>query len=84
MKHAALVYQGGIANVFDMDGPTPVRLMQHAFSACEMFATGLHVAGVRVTSYACNKTGDITNAEWTRDLLSAPFSDDFRPVNSVR
>ncbi len=86
---AVLVYQAGIANVFEVDSAdtTPgnrnaVRLMQSDFRTCEAFARGMVAAGAQVYSCACNMAGDIVDQQWTDDLESAPFSDKFRPVNS--
>lgn len=86
-KSFALVYQAGIANVFEVDclntatfGREAKRLMQGDFKTCEAFAFGLAVAGHIVHTCACNMAGDITNQPWTFDLESAPFSDKFRPV----
>lgn len=81
ITHASLVYQGGIANVFDTsDLAHTKRLMQHAFSACEYFAKGLEAAGVQVTTLYCNKAGDIIDAQWFSPLDDAPFSDKFSPA----
>jgi len=69
----ALVYQAGIANVFEVTnfgyeiaqrGDTR-RLLQSDFHSCEYFARGMKAAGANVRSYGCNKAGDITNNEWS-------------------
>src|SRR5690348_5829197 len=88
----ALVYQAGIANVFavDINGLKPEtrkktkRVLQSDFRGCEMFCRGLMEAGAQVRSYACNEAGDIQERVWSLDLTSAPFSDQFKPVNSIR
>ena len=87
VRKAVLVYQAGLANVFAVDcfnmveyGRNARRLMQHAFSPCENFARGLAAAGVLVATAHCNQAGDITNARWSEDLDSAPFSRHFQPV----
>ena len=89
MKYAALVYQAGIANVFELGNMSldlvqrdAKRLMQADFRKCENFAQGLKAAGVAVTTAACNKAGDIIHMEWSIDLDAQPFSDQFRPVFS--
>lgn len=89
MKYAALVYQAGIANVFELQAMTltePARvaqlLFQSDFRACENFARGLKAAGVQVTTAACNQAGDIKHSTWCADLDEHPFSDKFRPVFS--
>ena len=87
---AVLVYQAGIANVFEVqtfnmanDGLRKARrLAQNTFSACEHFALGLGEAGVIVRSAACNQAGDIASAHWTDNLEDAPFSDIFQPVKA--
>ena len=95
MKRAVLVYQAGIANVFevdtfnmaDTDGRT--RLIQADFHTCEAFARGLAVAGVKVASAACNQAGDIAGARWSAMLddksidaagNTPPFAESMRPV----
>lgn len=87
MKYAALVYQAGIANVFELQLLTldkstrqAKRLMQSDFRGCEMFARGLAAAGVSVSTAACNQAGDITDAEWSVNLDEQPFSESFHPV----
>ena len=86
-RRAMLVYQGGIANVFEVaafnvaeHGREARRLMQSDFRTCESFARGLAAAGAIVRSAACNQPGDIVNALWTDDLEGQPFSEKFRPV----
>lgn len=89
MKQAVLVYQAGIANVFEVQcfnmsdfGRDAKRLLQGTFGQCEMFAHGLKAAGVMVVSAHCNMAGDIINAHWSDFLLDAPFNDKFHPVYS--
>lgn len=91
MKYAALVYQGGIANVFEVDAlildapevRTARRLLQGSFHECEAFARGLQAAGVMVKTAHCNRAGDIANSDWDADLDNAPFSESFRPVSGA-
>lgn len=87
MKRAVLVYQAGIANVFEVTafnmadyGRDAKRLMQADFRSCENFARGLDCAGVKVATAHCNQAGDIVNARWSTNLDEAPFSDKFQPV----
>jgi hypothetical protein len=89
MKRAMLVYQGGMANVFEVKafnlvdyGRDAKRLMQGDFKTCELFALGLGAAGVMVRSAACNMAGDIINQRWTEDLEAQPFFESFRPVTA--
>jgi hypothetical protein len=80
-----LVYQAGIANVFEVDhfGLTSAergrtrRIMQHAFEPCAWFAKGLREAGGEVATVACNRAGDIAESEWSENLDEQPFSDKF-------
>lgn len=83
----ALVYQGGIANVFRVDsfnlsdcGRNATRIYQGDFRTGEAIAIGLGWAGAIVQTLACNKAGDIDRFHWTDDLDSQPFSDKFFPV----
>lgn len=85
ITHATLVYQGGIANVFATKRfackPQRERLIQSDFKACENFARGMEMSGVRVESMYCNQAGDILESDcWDSRLGDAPFSDCFRPV----
>jgi hypothetical protein len=87
VTRAVLVYQAGIANVFQVEsfnmanyGRDARRLLQSDFRTCEAFARGLVAAGVRVTSAACNRAGDVADAPWSEDLDEQPFSDKFCPV----
>ena len=78
MIKLVLVYQAGIANVFQIqsDG-TFKRILQASFKTCEGFMRGAQFAGADVDVAGCNRVGDIINAAWTRDLDSLPFSDQF-------
>jgi len=86
-KQAMLVYQAGIANVFEVDcfnlssfGRNAKRLLQSDFRTCEAFVSGLAHAGYYVATAHCNMAGDIKDQKWSFDLNDAPFSDKFRPV----
>ena len=89
MEYAALVYQSGIANVFQVDsanladyGREAKRLKQGNFRGCEAFAQGLVAAGIKVYSAHCNKAGDIQGQVWDDYLPDAPFFGDMHPVYS--
>ena len=89
-QRAMLVYQAGIANLFIVKafnlsgyGRKAQRIYQGDFRSCEMMALGLDRAGVCVKTAACNMAGDIAWATWSDDLDAQPFSDKFRPVNSL-
>ena len=84
MKYAFLVYQAGIANVFQVDclnladyGREAKRLYQGDFKSAYSFAKGLQTAGVCVKTAACNMAGDIAQQLWSEDLDAQPFSDKF-------
>ena len=88
-KVYALVYQAGIANVFEIRtanygtfGREAKRLLQADFRACEIFMRGILAGNDRALAItaACNMAGDIVNQEWSNDLNAAPFSDQFRPI----
>lgn len=83
----ALVYQAGIANVFQVEsfnlqdfGRDALRVYQGDFRGAELFAIGAGRAGAVVMSFACNRAGDIAREVWSDDLESAPFSESFGPV----
>lgn len=84
-----LVYQAGLANVFQVDsfnlcdfGREAKRLLQSDFRSCEWFARGLVADGAKVTTVACNMAGDITHQKWNDDLQAQPFSTSFSPIYS--
>jgi hypothetical protein len=87
IERAFLVYQAGIANVFQVDcfnlsnhGREAKRLMQGDFRTCETFSRGLGKAGTLVASAVCNEAGDIKDSQWSEDFESAPFRESFSPV----
>ena len=90
-RRIVLVYQAGIANVFEVDslnmsdyGRNAKRLMQADFRSCENFALGMKAAGCVVATAGCNMAGDIARQKWTTDLESLPFSDKFSPVGITK
>lgn len=78
-----LVYQGGLANVFQVEYKTPFnqRIYQGDFRTAENICYGAGLAGAVVRTSACNMAGDIAGQCWTTDLDSQPFSDKFHPQN---
>lgn len=78
MTKLVLVYQAGIANVFQIqsDGKFK-RVLQASFIECEWFMRGAQHAGADVDVAGCNRAGDIIDAAWTRNLESLPFHDKF-------
>lgn len=86
-KRFALVYQVGIANVFEVDcfnlspfGRNARRVYQGDFRTAEDIAYGCGAAGAVVITAAANLAGDIAEAKWTDNLEEQPFSDKFNPV----
>lgn len=82
MKKAMLVYQGGIANVFEVDcfnlnpfGRKAKRIYQGYFEGAQLFCQGLAVAGITVRTAGCNEAGDIMNSQWTENFESLPFAE---------
>jgi hypothetical protein len=82
MKKAMLVYQAGIANVFEVEcfnlasfGRDAKRLYQGDFYRAASFAKGLGAAGVTVMTAHCNQAGNITDAKWSDNMDDAPFYD---------
>lgn len=91
-KRIVLLYQGGIANLFEVDrfllNPCPERnarrLYQGCFRDAAMFARGMKEAGCTVRTLHANVCGDAANAAWSAELDDAPFSnyDSFIKVQS--
>lgn len=85
IKKFYLVYQAGIANVFERvtwtngEGATS-RVLQSDFRTCEIFCRGIRSMGGYVIPAWCNEAGDITNRQWNYDeFFLAPFDDKFAP-----
>ncbi len=89
MKKLMLVYQAGIANLFEVDtfslAPTQPctrrRIYQGDFRTAENIAIGAKIAGAEVRTAGCNMAGDIAECIWTYELDELPFSDQFHPIN---
>jgi hypothetical protein len=77
MTTLVLVYQGGIANVFELSDKGQKRILQASFNECEWFMRGAQYAGADVDVAGCNMAGDIANMAWTRNLELLPFHDKF-------
>jgi hypothetical protein len=78
MKEFALVYQAGIANVFRFIGGDKKELVyQGDFRTAESLVRGAKLAGAFVGVFACNRAGNIKDAEWTVNLDNQPFSEKF-------
>jgi hypothetical protein len=78
-----LVYQAGIANVFEVDcfnvaasgRELTYRLYQGDFYGALMYCRGAGRMGAVVRTVHCNMAGNVANQDWTEDLESAPFAD---------
>ena len=85
---AFLVYQAGIANVFQVDcfnlapfGREARRVFQGDFRGAVNFCHGLGVAGWAVKTAACKEAGDISDEVWSENLHYQPFSDQLVVLN---
>jgi hypothetical protein len=88
VKRAMLVYQAGIANVFEVTsfnlcdyGRDAKRLLQSDFHTCIAFSRGMAKAGAIVRTAYCNQAGDIVNSKWYEDFDNAPFHSEFCFLN---
>lgn len=79
---AMLVYQYGIANVFEVKcfnlnkfGRSAKRLYQGDFISARNIAYGIGLAGGIVRTANCDKVGDITREQWEDLTSDAVFSD---------
>jgi hypothetical protein len=72
-----LVYQCGLANVFDGER----RVLQHAYSVCETFCDGARAMGAAIEVKHCDKCGDVAlfRAEW-QDGPGDLWADKKRPA----
>lgn len=91
VRRFALVYQAGIANIFQVSafnaadyGRDARRVLQSDFRTAEAFARGCIADGAMVAAFHCNRAGDIIGATWDSDLDRAPFRDSMRPVFNVK
>lgn len=86
-RNIALVYQAGIANVFEISGDYATgerhRILQHAFIPCEWYAQGLRDNGNNLKVYSCNRAGDIKDAPWVEGMDDCPFRDSANPPKEV-
>src|SRR5262245_53263728 len=80
VRKAMLVYQAGIANVFEVDafhlapeGRNARRLMQNDFYTARIYCYGLAAAGATIRTAFCNQAGDITDETWSDDFDTLPF-----------
>lgn len=67
MKEFTIVYQCGLANVFDTTGGHEEhrrRVLQASFRECEAFMRGARAAGAEVRIRHADVAGDCTLANW--------------------
>jgi hypothetical protein len=85
----ALVYQAGLANVFQCRtanlgtfGREAKRIYQGDFRGAEMLTRGILAGNNRALAFTahCNMAGDIIDQNWSEKLDEAPFSDRFHPI----
>lgn len=90
-KKFALVYQNGIANVFEVnhfgsfkEGRNAKRVFQDGgHYSGECFAKGCAAAGAYVATFVCNETGDIAEEVWDTIDPSNIYHAQYRPVCNV-
>jgi len=88
-RRFVLVYQAGIANLFEVEcfnmasfGRDARRLFQGSFNVAEYLARGIILGNsdALVFSAYCNKAGDIKDADWETNLPDMPFFANAAPV----
>lgn len=90
-KKFILVYQAGIANLFEVDGFEPYpesrinqRVYQGDFRTAEAMARGMLMAGTSVRVASCNYAGDCSMIKWTPGVGACPFRDKANPPSTVQ
>ena len=84
----ALVYQGSMANVFEVDEfflgnikkRNTQRVMYDDFHTCECYCRGVIAAGGQVLVASCNEEGEIRERPWSNCMDDAPSADKAIPV----
>lgn len=85
-KAIVLVYQAGIANVFEVSSLTVLAerkanlLFQGGFESAKLYAMVAATYGQTVRTAYCNQAGDIANLPWIDTRDDAPFCDMTFPV----
>ena len=89
LAKVVLVYQAGIANLFEVAGFNMAaygrdarRIVQSDFRTCENIARGMQMAGVTVMIASCNRAGDIIDEKWVDGLEDCPFREAARPPHA--
>jgi hypothetical protein len=85
-RRFTLVYQIGIANVFEVEclnmaafGREARRVLQADYRTCEQYARGLAEMGAIVATAHCDQSGDIAGSRWTEGAGDL-WGDKKRPV----
>jgi hypothetical protein len=85
VKKAMVVYQGGMANLFEVKcfnlnpfGRNAKSIYQGTFDECNKIAFGMELAGAKIKVAGCNMAGDIQDFQWTDNLDDLPFSCSFQ------
>lgn len=88
MPNIALVYQGGIANVFHVEKLDYLsvngrkRLFQGDYGSAQHVAIGAKLAGAEVRTFWCNQAGDITSEPWDTPQENAPWREEAYVIDS--
>lgn len=62
-----LVYQNGLANVFENKGDGfERRVLQDSFRVCELFCRGAQHAGAEIKVFHCDRAGDLAGENWKK------------------
>lgn len=88
-KTIVLVYQAGIANVFECDEAgvtqqdrgTSRRILQTDFRTAYWFVRGCGHAGAKVRTMSCNVAGDCARVDWTPGNEGTPFRENATIIN---
>lgn len=70
-----LVYQNGIANLFQGSPTGPVRVYQGDYHTAIAMARGCGLAGGIVRTFAADVLGDCMKAQWSLVGAGQPFED---------
>lgn len=90
-KRYALVYQAGIANLFEVGAHgytasmrgTTHRIYQGDFHTAAAMARGARMAGADVRTACCNEAGEIAERTWNCDYDDQPFCEQYQLVGGV-
>ncbi len=73
----AIVYQAGLANVFEVTNfKKPFRMrrvLQGSFAECERFCQGAEYMGAEIKAFSRNVAGDVSLHAWKEGIEDCPF-----------